>query len=970
MNKENIESFLEYVKQLKGDEKSEAQLFCDRLFRAFGHGGIIEANGTLEARIKFDIEHRTKFADCLWCPPGRAGVLIEMKKRSVRNLEAHFSQARDYWMNMNPAEVLGEGCDKPRYIMLCNFEEYIIYKDCHKVDDFKIDELPERYTALNFLLPEEKEPLFQNNTKSISEEVAGQIGELYQYLVFDQGEDKNRARHFILQCVLALFSEDFELLPKGFFTEIVKECLDGKASSYDLIGGLFRQMASPNPARAGRFKDIRYFNGGLFREVDPIELDKKSLKILYEAALKDWKKVHPAIFGAMFEGTMDSKERHKYGAHFTNETDMLRIITPTIIKPWKAKIAKANTLEALSNLLKEIGKYKVLDPACGCGNFLFIAYRELKELECQIFDKMNELSTAEGKRRDKLNLGKSNIKTSQFYGLDIQPVAVEVAKMTMMIAKELVADGYAKRTAAYSGAIDFEESLPLDNMDNNIIERDALLEDWPEFDVVIGNPPYQSKNKLTREMDPIYIDKVRKAYPDVPGRADFCVYWFYKAHSLMKKDQYAGLVGTNTVRQNYSRMGGLDYITANGGTILDSVSTEVWSGDADVHVSIVTWKKGEEKGMKQLLFQRGDKLDSPFEYFQLQQISSSLSLEDVTKAMPLKCNQQSNCCYQGQTHGHKGFLLPRKEAEEMLKLYPNYGDVLFPYLIGEELLSEKDSLPLRYVIDFRKKDIFTAAQYDKLFQFIKEKVYLEKKEKADKEQEKNDAALKQNPNYKIKKDHQSAMKQWWVLFRSRNELLDIISKRNRYIACSRVTKRPVFEFISSKIHPNDALAVFPMEDDYSFGVLQSEIHWEWFTARCSTLKGDWRYTSNTVFDTFPWPQEPTDKQMIKIAQYARQLRIKRREIMLQNNYSLRELYRLIEMAANNPVTEIQEKLDSTVREAYGMKKNDDILEFLYKLNQKLVQDEAEGLFIQGPGLPDWIEDKERFVSEDCVKMKD
>lgn len=970
MNKEKIEEFLNFVSALKGDEKGEAQLFCDRLFRAFGHGGIIEANGTLEARIKFNVTNRTKFADCLWCPKGRSGVLIEMKKRNIKNLEVHFSQARDYWLEMDPNKVIGEGHEKPKYIILCNFDEFIIYKDCQKVDDFKIEELPERYTALNFLLPIEKEPLFQNNIEQISKKTADRIGELYKYLTLEKLEPQEIVQHFILQCVLAFFSEDFGLLPQGFFTQIIKECKEGKADAYDLIGGLFKQMASPQEARGGRFKGIEYFNGGLFENVEPIELDRYCLDILYEVALKDWKQVHPAIFGALFEGTMDSNERHKFGAHFTNETDMLRVITPTIIKPWKAKIEKANTIDALKTLLGEIGEYKVLDPACGCGNFLFVAYRELKELECQIFDKMAELSKATGKQRDKLHLGVSHIQTSQFYGLDIQPMAVEVAKMTMMIAKELVGETYKKRTAEYSQAIDFDETLPLDNMDENILVRDALFDEWPMFDVVIGNPPYQSKNKMSREMDLVYVDKVRKAFPDVPGRADFCVYWFYKAHTLMKDGQYAGLVGTNTIRQNYSRMGGLDYIVNNGGTILDSVSTEVWSGDAAVYVSIATWKKGEDKGLKQLAFQCGDSLDSPFEYYQLDYINSSLSLGNVTDAKTLNANKKSGCCAQGQTHGHKGFLLERTKANMILAMDRSYKEVIHPFLNGDELLGNKYSQPERYVIDFRGKNVFEAQIYKELYNHIYQFVYPDKKKKSDEQIKKNAAALALNPLVKLNHHHENFFKKWWKLSYDRTDLMNIIHEKNRYIACSRVTKRPIFEFVSSCISPSDALTVFPMEDDYSFGILQSEIHWEWFTARCSTLKGDWRYTSESVFNSFPWPQCPTKVQVKKIADLAKQLRMKRREIMVKNDCTLRDLYRTIETTRYNPISEIQDKLDMAVREAYGMKKKDEILPFLLKLNHALAEKEKNDEEIQGPGLPSFIKDVSEFISDDCVKMEE
>ena len=965
MRKEDVDEFVSYVKDnLVGDEKGQAQLFCDRLFRAFGHKGIFEADGNLEVRVKESETEKTKFIDCLWSPAGKDGVLIEMKRKDIKNLESHFPQARDYWMNLVPSRDIGPGCRKPRYIVLCNFDKFIIYDEFNKVDEVTLDELPERYTCLSFL--EGKAPLFKNNTEDISKDAARLIGELYQYLTIDKQEDKERTQHFILQCVLALFSEDVELLPKGFFTQIIQDCLDGKCDAYDEIGNLFRQMANPVPARAGKLKDIRYFNGGLFKEIDPVILDQHCLEVLKEVADKDWTKVNPSIFGALFEGTMRSKERHKFGAHFTSEVDMLRVITPTIIRPWKEKIAKADTIEKLNEVRRQMGEYRVLDPACGCGNFLFVAYREMKELECQVIDKLFEFPSHQ-RRNFNFNFP-SVIKTNQFFGIDVQPIAVEVAKMTMMIAKELCNRTYLKRISAYGSSLDFDESLPLENMDNNILLQDALFSEWPAFDVVVGNPPFQSKNKMIEELGAAYVDKVKRAYPDVPGRADFCVYWLRKTHTLMKEGQYAGLVGTNTIRQNYSRMGGLDYIVEEGGTILDSVSTEVWSGDAAVYVSIATWKKGEEKRKKVLSIQVGDSIDSPFEDYELDHINSALSLFDATKAYVLQINRRSGACYQGQTHGNKYFLLTKEQAKKFLADKKNE-DVIHPYLIGEELLGQMHSQPQRYVIDFRKaKDVFEVASYKDLYNHIHEFVYPLFKKKADDEVKRNEDAKKINPEYKEKKDHQSAFKTWYKLFRSRNELMDHIEDIDRYIACSCVTKRPIFEFISSKIHPNAALQVFPLDDDYSFGILQSVVHWEWFVARCSTLKGDWRYTSDTVFDSFPWPQNPTKKQIEEVAKQAKALRDKRNEFMEERQLTLRQLYRIMDDTPNNPVSEIQNKLDNAVRDAYGMRHDADILQFLLELNGKLYQKEQNDEIIQGPGLPNKIKDKSELVSEDCVKM--
>jgi hypothetical protein len=961
--------FIAFTQKLKGDEKQEAQTFLNHFFQVFGYDDVSSAGGIFEARIKSS-KSSTKFADCLFAPQGHSGVLIEMKSRKEKYLDKHFDQVKNYWLDMKPQEVIGPGAQKPRYAILCNFDEFIIYDELSLVDRINIKDFEQRKSAFNFMYRDEKAPVFNCNVKEISKSAANKIGEIFKHEVMEKKESPEKVQRFLMQCILAMFSEDFGLLPNNLFTTLVRNCYEKKGDSYDELGGLFRQMADSVTATGGKYKDVPYFNGGLFSKVEPLSLDKHCCKLLLEACEVDWNHVNPSIFGAMFEGTMDSKERHEFGAHFTNEIDILKIVNPCIIRPWNDKIEKADTVPKLEQLLKELAGYKVLDPACGCGNFLFVSYLALVDIELKILDKLQNLSLQSNTNKNVMNRHNfSVLSTQQFFGIDILPMAVELSKVTMMLAKEI---GTKKWNDHWDDNPLFKEkSLPLDNMDKNILCQDALLNPWPEFSVVIGNPPYQGKNNTKVEMDSAYIAKVRKHFPDVPGRADFCVYWFRKAHELMKKGQRAGLVGTNTIRQNYSREGGLDYIVSNDGVITDAVSTQVWSGEAAVYVSIVNWVKGKHSGEKTLCSQEGNSKKSPFVYEHPSNITSALtSVCDVKDAFDLKANKAEGFCYQGQTHGHKGFLIKDLNLAKKLLQEKQNKLVLFPFLIGDRLIGSYKSQPDRFVIDFRKFDIFGAQKFKELYKIIEKNVLPEKQEKADKEKRKNEETLEKNPKASVNHHHEGFLKKWWKMSYARDDLMDILETKSRYIVCSRVTTRPIFEFISTEIHPNDALQVFPLEDDYSFGILSSNIHWEWFNARCSTLKGDPRYTSDTVFDSFPWPQKPTENQIANIAKYAVELRQKRREVMEKNELCLRDLYRTMETTSNNPVSEIQAKLDKAVRDAYGISAEDDILEFILRLNKKCHERELAGKEITPPGLPKFIKDSEKYITQDCVKMEE
>jgi SAM-dependent methyltransferase len=945
--------FAAFASKLKGDEKSEAQTFLFHLLEAFSHNAnTLPEGSTFEFRVRFPGE-RTKFADFVW--PGR--VLIEMKSRGEK-LARHYQQTFDYWLNLVP--------NRPPYVVLCNFDEFWIYDFNTQleepVDRVKVSELTSRHAAMSFLFPRLFTPLFGHNWVQVTREAANDVANAFNSLV-NRGEDRARARRFVLQCVVAKFSEDIGLLPSELFTTLLGECRRG-ASSYDLLGGLFRQMNTPQPARAGRLVGVDYFNGGLFSIVDPIELTASEVGLLYGAANEnDWGYVQPVIFGTLFEGSLGKEERHALGAHFTYEADIQKIVRPTIVRPWEERIAAAKNTAEMLELLRQLRAFRVLDPACGSGNFLFVAYRALRELEQNL---LLRLFVQDKRQFEKVGTA-SGISPRQFFGIDINENAVETAKVTLMLARRLATrrahefwDDHADiLPGGDTHALQFERDLPLDNLDANIVCADALFSPWPEADAIVGNPPFLDARRLTVIHGAEYVKRIRARFADVPGRADFCVHWFRKAHEVLKPGCRAGLVGTNTIRQNYSREGGLDYIVRNGGTITEAVSSQPWSGESAVHVSIVNWIKGVSTSPKMLFRLTGQCLEGPWEKELVQHINSSLSfVTDVATALPLRVNQNPKPCFEGQQPGHNGFRLEARERDQLISKDPICAEIIFPYLNGDELLSGDCKTIPRSIIDFGNRSLDEAARYRSAFEHLKKAVLPKWQANAANEKEKTGSEAG---------EHQNRVRTWWLLKRPRNAMIAAICRIPRYVVCARVTKRPIFEFVSSRVRPDSSLTVFAFADDYSFGVLQSNSHWAWFTAKCSTLTERFRYTPDTVFDTFPWPQKPNSKDIQAVAAMACSLRSLRHQIIEANGWSLRDLYRTLEAPGDNRLRDAQALLDTAVRRAYGMKDDEDTLAFLLKLNLQLATKESKGEPILPPGLPPIISNAKEFISPDCVR---
>lgn len=646
--------------------------------------------------------------------------------------------------------------------------------------------------------------------------------------------------------------------------------------------------------------------------------------LLAEAAACDWSRVRPEIFGDLFERSLHASERHRTGSHFTSPADILKIVGPTIVAPWSALIEAARTPDELRAVHARMREYKVLDPACGSGNFLRVAFHELRRLEAALLRRLPDPLDA-------------RITAAQFFGIDINPLAVELAILTMQIGAPL-------------------DLAPNFKIMDAIVGPDGTIPAWPPVDVIIGNPPFLDARKLTVEHGRDYVARLRAAYPDIPGRADYCVYWFRRAHdhapAYSERDPVAGrigLVGTNTIRQNNSRAGGLDRIVADRGTIVDAVASQVWSGDASVHVSIVNWVKGDYRGARTLHEQVGEQRGSAWRSDAVAAITSALDARpDAKDAAAIAAVTRRKRCFEGQQPGHTGFRLGLAARRELEGRDARLADVVFEYLNGDALLRGTHRHTPEFIIDFGERSLAQASEHPLALAHVEREVLPTWRANADREA----------PD---EHEHQRRLRVWWRLKRRRPEMLAAVAALPRYIACVRHTKRPIFEFIHKSIRPDSALTIFAFADDYSFGILQSSVHWQWFAARCSSLGRTFRYTNETVFDSFPWPQSADVADIDRVAACARALRSLRSRA-LDDAAGLRAVYRDVERSPRHPLRDAHAELDAAVLHAYRFTAGDDILARLLELNAKIAADPHA----TGPGVPATHPRPAELVAGDCL----
>jgi SAM-dependent methyltransferase len=907
---------------IHGDEKGQSQVFLDRFFQALGHGGVFDAGATLEERIRAKSRGGTAFADLVWKPR----VLIEMKRRG-EDLSKHYRQAFEYWIDLVP--------DRPEFVVLCNFDELWVF-DLNRqleepVDKVNVADLPKRWEPLAFLLPNREKPSFGNDLVAVTQETAATTSAVFNNIV-GRGVERDAAQRFILQAVMAMFSEDIGLLPRHYFTQAIEDVLAGNGTAYDLLFSLFREMNTQGVTPAGRFEGTPYFNGGLYSNVTPFELTTEEVTALGLASQENWAEVRPVIFGTLFEQSLDKPERHAYGAYFTSEADIQKVILPSIVRPWRERIEDANTLDELGKVEKDLLNYRVLDPACGSGNFLYVAYREMRRLERQLYEKRVLRSREQGREEV---LPMTFVSTRQFFGVDLRPFAVEVAKVTLMLGRKLAADELGDERAY----------LPLDDLDANFQTANAVTAEWPEFDACVGNPPYLGAKRMLEEKSAHEITALNRAYPDIGGTSDYVSYWFRKTHDLLPEGGRAGLVGTANIRSGDSRKNTLDYIVDNGGIITEAISSQPWSGDATVEVSIVNWTKGSYDGSKTLWLSRGTVK------MEVAEITGSLSAKtDLRTAEKLKVNRRPQAIFQGQTPQHAKFVLTPAQAQAMVARNPKNKAVLFPYLVGREM--NKTGEPSRFIIDIEASDAMAAAAVaPDAYEHVRAQVLPDRQELVRKEAARNQELLDSDPKARLNWERRDFMVKWWELWRRRADMLDAIRPLSRYIALSRVsvwTRASIYAFVSPEIRPGDALTVFAFDDDYSFGILNSTYHRAYFEERCSKMRVDLRYTSKTVFDTFPWPQAPTE-EAVEVVTAAVESLLNFRDERLADGITLEKQYNSLRDPGRNPLRHLQAKLDEAVAVAYGFSPDDDVLAQLLALNQSIAEEERSGVTSRRPG---------------------
>ncbi len=863
------------------------------------------------------------------------------------DLKAAFQQLQRYTIALENPPLLVVS-DMRIIKIYTNFNNTI-----QKAYHFELHDLiyPEKRQLLKnvFSNPEKLNPNLTQD--EITEEFAREFADLAQQLR-DQKFNPIEVAHFLNRVLFCLFAQDIELLEKNLFSHVLKHLIDSPQNFEPVLKSLFQTM------KMGGFygtEEIEWFNGSLFDNDLVLPLKKDQIKKLHELSQKDWKDISPSIFGTLFERGLDPNKRSQLGAHYTDKESIEKIVQPVIIEPleqqWeqvkqqilsklkereKIKIKK-NSLnleddirEPYFQFIQGLKQLKILDPACGSGNFLYVAIQMLKDFEHRIGIEMEDLG---------LPAEQPVLTPEILRGIEINPYAAELARVTVWI-------GYLQWMLKHGYNLPNNPVL----RDLKHIEcRDALLNEdgseaiWKEADFIIGNPPFLGDKKMIGILGETYVNQLRETFKEqLVGGVDFVCYWFAKAFDLIHKNKTraVGFVSTNSIRGGSNRKI-LEKICEKG-EIFNAWSDEEWLNEgAAVRVSIVCFN-ALQNNQKYLNNQNVTEIYADLTAPNL--LNPNL---DLTKVKPLKEN--AGVSFIG-TQKNGAFDISGELARKWLKLPTNpngckNSDVLRPWANGRDITTRYSDT---WIIDFENMSEEEASLYEMPFEYV----------------------LKNIKPFRVGKREERANEKWWILQRSRPEMRETIKPFSRFIATPLTAKHRFFVWLPKIQIPENLVVVIAKDDDTTFGILHSRFHELWALKLGTSLGETPRYTPSTTFETFAFPEGLTPNICAKddeknphaqaISKAAKELNEKRENWLNPSDWIKKEpeivegypdrILPINEDAAKklkkrtltnlynlkpNWLINAHKKLDEAVANAYGLKNDltdDEILSHLLQLN--------------------------------------
>lgn len=832
------------------------------------------------------------FAD-VW----RRGYFAWEYKGQKKNLEAAYTQLLQYRDDLGNPPILVV-CDLDRFVVRTNFTNTPTQKYEFTVDDFL--DRPEKSLRILQMVMKHPEELRPDKTRDdLTAEAAAHFASLADRLRARE-YDPHEVAHFLNKLMFCMFAEDSGLLPSGLLGRLADSTKGSPETFTASLADLFAKMSN----EGGLFGTdrIQWFNGGLFDGGDVLPLSGEEIALVKTVSAMDWSAVEPAIFGTLFERGLDPSKRSQLGAHYTDREAIMRLVEPVLIDPLrrdleatKAQVeslvaegkkitvrtpANKNPQAVFQGFLNRLRAVRVLDPACGSGNFLYLALHALKDLEREAI-RWFSLTT-------KTSMQLPEVGPQAVLGIELNSYAAELARVVIWIGEIqwMLANGFA-----------YMRDPILRPMDN-IACRDAVLDlsdpenptepEWPDATVIVGNPPFLGGKLLRAGLGDEYVDALFRVYEGrVRREADLVCYWHEKARAMVEagKVRRAGLLATQGIRGGANRKV-LERVKETGDIFL-AWGDEVWVVEgAAVHVSFVAFDDGSEQ-------------TRTLNGHSVAEINANLTAGiDLTRVHRLPEN--IGVAFMGDTKGGP-FDIPSDVAVAMLDLPNPDGrsnrDVVRPWVNGRDVTGRSRDM---WIIDFgTDMTINQAALYETPFEHVKAHV----KPERDKSR--------------------TTIAEWWLHERRREDMREALEGLARFIVTPRVSKYRLFVWVGADTLADSATITFARDDDYFFGVLHSSVHELWarrLGTQVREAESGFRYTPTTTFETFPFPH-PTEGLRDQVAAAARDLDALRTGWLNPAGASEEELRKrtLTNLYNQRPswLAQAHERLDWAVHAAYG-----------------------------------------------------